>query len=278
MPPHSIVGALDNWRVFSYVRERYSAFLRALPIYESSEATPKIFWWCWFQGEENAPPLCKVCLKSLRKNYPDYKINVITQENISDFVNFPQHVIEKFNAGKFSRTHLSDLLRLELLINYGGIWIDSTVLSTGREENYLREPLFIFQGTWRNEPAHLGSSWFIVSQKGNPILKTTRDLLYKFWLDHDELGAGGFYFIFHCMFNLAATKYPEEWTKVPAFSNVPPHILQFEFFQKYNPVRFEQIKNMSHFHKLTWKYLPNQLTPEKISSTYYEYILNFYLD
>ena len=212
-------------------------------------------------------------MKALRRNYPDYKINVVTIKNIADFVGFPNHIVEKFNAGKITPTHFSDLLRLELLINHGGIWVDSTVLSTGREQNFLRESLFIFQSTWRNSPAHLGSNWFIVSQKGNPILKTTRDLLYKYWEDHDELGAGGFYFIFHCMFHLAASKYPELWAKVPVFSNVPPHVLQFEFFQKYNPDRFAQIKNMSHFHKLTWKYPPALLTPERTAGTNYEYVM-----
>ena len=238
--------------------------------------TPKIFWWCWLQGLENAPPICKVCLKSLRQNYSDYKINVVTLQNISDFVQFPEHIIRKFKEGKISPTHFSDLLRLELLINHGGIWQDSCVLCTGREKDYLQEPLFIFQGLWRNEPAHLGSSWFIVAEKGHPILKTTRDLLYKFWQEHDALGNGGFYFLFHCMFKLAAEKYPDEWAKVPVLSNIPPHYLQIEFFKQYNPDRFEQIKHMSNFHKLTWKYHPLQLTPEKTAGTNYEYLMKFF--
>lgn len=250
--------------------------MNRLPIYESHEETPKIFWWCWLQGEDNAPPLCKVCLKSLRRNYPDYKINVVTQENLSQFVEFPPHIVEKFNAGKISRTHFSDLLRLELLINYGGIWVDSTVLCTGREQNFLHEPLFIFQGTWRNNPAHLGSSWLIVAQKGNPILRTTRDLIYEYWREHDSLDGKAFYFLFYLMFKLSAQKYFELWAKVPVFSNVPPHVLQFEFFKQYSPERFEQIKNMSNFHKLTYTHF-HKLTSEKTAGTNYEYVMKFLL-
>ena len=273
--PQVLTGAIDNWKVFTYVREKYSAFMNELPTYKSEGDTPKIFWWCWLQGAENAPPLCKVCLKSLFRNYPDYRINIVTEKNISNFVSFPEHIIKKFKEGKITRTHFSDLLRLELLINHGGIWIDSTVLCTGREKDYLREPLFIFQGTWRNEPAHLGSSCFIVSCKGNPILRTARNLIYKYWQDHDELGTGGFYFLFHCMLKLAAEKYPQEWARMPVFSNVPVHLLQFEFFKKYNPDRFEQIKNMSHFHKLTWKYPPALLASEKVAGTNYDYVMKF---
>ena len=260
---------------FEYVRAKYSAFRDALPVYKSEgSATPKIFWWCWLQGEENAPQLCKVCLKSLRRHYSDYEINVITLDNAEDYVSFPEHIVQKFNDGKITPTHLSDLLRLELLINYGGVWADSCVLCTGREKDYLQEPLFIFQSKWR-ESAHLGSSWFIVSEKGNPILKTARDLLYKYWQDHDALGEGGFYFVFHCMFRLAAEKYPDLWAKVPLYSNIPPHVLQMEFFNQYNPDRFEQIKHMSHFHKLTWKYYPEQLSPERTAGSNYAYIMNF---
>lgn len=215
-----------------------------------------------------------MCLKSLKFFYPDYKVNIVTFENLQSYVNFPAHVAQKFNAGKISLTHLSDLLRLELLINYGGIWIDSTVLATGRENDYLHEPLFIFQGTLRNQPAHLGSTWFIVSEKNNPILMATRDLMYKFWEDHDALNMPGFYFVFHCMFKLAAEKYPQLFKAMPVFSNVPPHLLQFEFFAQYNEKRFAQLAAMSNFHKLTWKFPPESMSPENIKGTNAEFILS----
>ena len=276
-PPLNRFDNPTDIEAFEYVRDKYSTFRDELPTYQrESSGTPKIFWWCWLQGLENAPPLCKLCLKSLYRNYPDYEIRIVTLKNISQFVNFPEHIVQKFNEGKISPTHFSDLIRLELLINYGGTWIDSTVLSTGRTRDYLHLPLFIFRKVWGNKfDAHLGSNWFIVAEKGHPILKTTRDLLYKFWQDHDVLGNGGFYFVFHCMFRLAAEKYPDDWAKVPSFPNVNPHLLQFEFFAQYAPDRFEQIKRMSDFHKLTWKYPPEMLTSEKISGTNYDYLMKF---
>ena len=268
-------AAPTDLEALQYVKTKYSAFLDSLPRYQSDGGTPKIFWWCWLQGVDNAPPISKMCLKALRRNYSDYQINVVTLKNVSEYVSFPEHVVRKFKAGKITPTHFSDLLRLELLIKYGGIWADSTVLATGREKDYLREPLFIFQSTWRNE-VHLGSSWFIVACKGNPILKTTRDLLYKYWEDHDAVGAGGFYFLFHWMFRLAVAKYPDEWAKVPLFSNIPPHVLQMEFFKPYNPDRFEQIRSMSHFHKLSWKYQPELLASAQLAGTNYDYLMKFY--
>ncbi len=225
------------------------------------------------QGEDNAPPICKACLNSLKKFYPDYQINVVTLQNINSFANFPHYVIEKLNAGKISPTHFSDILRLELLTNYGGIWIDSTVLCTGREEKFLQEPLFIFQSILANQPAHLGSNWFIVSEKGNPIVKTTRDLIYKFWQDHDYLGDAGFYFVFHCLFKLAAQKYPALFLNIPVFSNITANTLWFHLFRKYDEKIFVKLKSMSNFHKLTYKYKH----PQNIEGTLAEKILKEYL-
>ena len=270
--PIEIADAIRHWQAYLYVREKYLNFLEELPTYKGTGETPRMFWWCWLQGIDNAPPICKVCLDSLRKYYPDYAINLVDFSNINKIVQFPNHVVEKFNEGKISPTHLSDLLRLELLINYGGVWVDSTVFATGREPYYLHYPLFIFQEFGRNQPAHLGSTWLIVGEKNNPILITTRDLLYKFWEDHDGID-GPFYFVFNLMLKLASEKYPELWREVPVFLNIPPHILQHEFFKKFSYERFEQIKNMSHFHKLTWKYPPEKLTPENIKGTFAEYVL-----
>ena len=78
------------------------------------------------------------------------------------------------------------------------------------------------------------------------------------------------------MFKLAAEKYPELWNKVPVYSNIDPHMLQIEFFKPYNPERFEQIKHMSNFHKLTWKYHPLQLAPERTRGTNYDYLMKFF--
>lgn len=192
-------------------------------------------------------------------------------ENFNRYASFPQYIVDKVNAKKISATHFSDLLRLELLINHGGIWIDSAVLSTDREDEYLSYPLFVFQSFMQNQSAHASSNWFIVSERGNPILRTTRDLLQRYWLDHDQLVN---YFIFHALFKLATEKYPELWSAMPRFDNVSPHILQFEFFNRYDPKRFEQIKRMSHFHKLTWKYPPEKLAPERIAGTNCEFVLN----
>ena len=44
-----------------------------------------------------------------------------------------------------SPTHFSDLLRLELLIKYGGTWVDASVLITKYTKDYFNKDLFFFK-------------------------------------------------------------------------------------------------------------------------------------
>ena len=57
------------------------------------------------------------------------------------------------------------------------------------------------------------------------------------------------------------------------FSNVPPHISQFEILEKFSEKRWEEICKQSEIHKLTQKVKVN----DNIKDSYYNYILNTYL-
>ena len=141
-----------------------------------------IIWFCWLQGFEQAPPIVKACYNSLRQNLPDRKIKVIDNENWMEFVELPDYITRKWEKGRIPAALFSDLLRLELLIKYGGTWIDSTVLCTGVNENhnendnlsrigelenkakqYLDADLFLFQYTTQGSIPVSISNWFITS-------------------------------------------------------------------------------------------------------------------
>ncbi len=42
-------------------------------------------------------------------------------------MNIPNSIVSKWKSNVISDTHFSDIIRTELLIKYGGTWIDSTV-------------------------------------------------------------------------------------------------------------------------------------------------------
>lgn len=241
-----------NWIIYTYLKHKYSKFLKGYELKKNTaHEYSDVVWWCWFQGEENAPDIVKACLESIRKNMPDKKINIITEANMWDYVSMPDFIKEKYKKGIISRTHFSDLLRLELLITYGGTWIDSTVLCTAEPKYAFNIPLFAFKTNEKNDPATAAQSWFMSAEKNTPILCLTRDLHYKYWKKYNYQIH---YFIFYFFMKLAAEKYKEEWNSIPFFSDVPPHIMQRELFSEYSEERMELLKRMSDIHKLTYKF------------------------
>lgn len=168
------------------------------------------------------------------------KIIVFDSKNYQQYANFPPYITEKFEKGIISKTHFSDLLRLQLLVNHGGTWIDSTVYCTKSPDFAFNIPIFVFKNNDRADPSCVFSSWFISSQTNDSILTLTRDLLFEYWKNHDSLFH---YFLIHFFFTMATEKFTDEWKAVPTFSNIPPHTLQRELFDEYSVI----LKNTTSF-------------------------------
>lgn len=248
------------WHSYNYIKRKYLKRIMNAKKQKGSNKYSNIVWWCWLQGEENCPQLQKRCLESLRKNLTDRNIIIITNDNLFDYITLPDYIIEKHNNGFISNTHYSDLIRLQLLIKYGGTWIDSTAFCTGYNSEYFDKPLFVFKNInniWyankfkEDQEAIVADNWFITSEINNPILVLVRDMLFDYWKEHDYLVD---YFIFHYFFTLIVTyKYKNEFDNVPLYSHLLPHLLQFVYFDKYDKNCIKKILSQSTIHKLTNK-------------------------
>ena len=152
----------------------------------------KKIWFCWLQGLENAPEVVKACYNSLTR-LTGYSLKVINEKNWREYITLPDYIIRRREKKQIPPAHFSDLLRLELLIKYGGTWIDSTVLCTGVNNdnenanvNYLDTDLFMFQYTQPGSSEWGGiGNWFISACTNNPVLTVLRDMLYVYWREHD---------------------------------------------------------------------------------------------
>ena len=209
--------------------------------------------------------------KSLEKCFPDRKVHILTEDNYRDYVTFPGFIREKIDSGQITRTHMSDLLRLELLIRYGGTWLDATVLCSSPEvpSYMLDSDLFLFQDLkpgWDGHSQRI-SSWMITSCTNHPILRLTRALLYEYWRKNSAMED---YFLFHDFFELAIESYPQEWNEVVPCSNAAPHILLLRLFEQYDERIWEAVREMTPFHKLTYKFEPEKA---QIPGTYYKVLL-----
>ena len=170
--------------------------------------------------DRERPLIVRICLDSLKRYLPNKEIRIVDECNRQQYVSFPDHIEERWKKGQIPPAQFSDLLRLELLIKYGGTWIDSTVLCTGFESStvqgfkaFLDADLFFSQFK-QDEKAHYAgvSNWFITSCQNNPLLMTMRDMLYAYWKDY---GCVLEYYIFHRFFDMIATERPEAVRALP---------------------------------------------------------------
>ena len=227
-------------------------------------------WVCWFQGMENAPQLVQKCYRSLCENLTDRDVTLITEKNMDDYVQFPSYILEKWKNGQITHTHMTDLLRLELLIRYGGMWIDATVFCSEKRENipnyYFDSDLFMYQNLkpGRDGHVHYISSWLIAAKSNNRVLMAVRHLCYAYWKNNTQMAD---YFLLHDFISVALEHYFEEWKKIIPCSNSAPHVLLLRLFEPYDAKIWEAVREQTPFHKLTYKFSEDQIQQ---AGTYYD--------
>lgn len=135
----------------------------------------------WFgRGEKNER--IKHCIESWKKYLPDYEIIEWNEDNFD--INLNDFTKQAYESKKWA--YVSDVARLWVLYNEGGIYFDTDV------EVY--QPLDIFlnqEGFMGFESEHYLSTATIGVQKGNPIIKLLLEYyncidfkLYNNWKDY----------------------------------------------------------------------------------------------
>ena len=83
---------------------------------------PKIIHYCWF-GRGEKPELAQKCIASWRKYCPDFEICEWNEDNC-DYLSIP-FMAEAYAAKKYA--FVSDVMRLIVLEQYGGVYFDTDV-------------------------------------------------------------------------------------------------------------------------------------------------------
>ena len=269
-------GAFNKWwrlHVYKRLENQYSPYVNAYVIHRgggtelSKTGHDKIIWWLWLQGYENAPEICKACLKSWQKWYPDYKINILDEKNIFDYISLPDYITEKYHAKKMIPAHYADIIRTQLLYTHGGIWSDSTIYVSGRHskfEKMLSEHLAFFEP--HSYDIFVGATYFIVSDKNSPSMKLARDLQFDYWKNNNR--AAHYFFIDMCL-KMSKYKFPDEWQNMPLYPDQLVAELAKHMYEPYSPDLMKQFTDASDFHKLTYK-LSQTPSPNSI----YRYIVD----
>lgn len=152
---------------------------------KNRKAIPKIIWAFWDSKE--MPEVVKICINNWKELHPDFEINILNNETIHTFLpNFPK--LKDFNP-----VFKSDLLRLSLLKEYGGIYLDASVFLNQRLDQYIsfyienNLDLLVFssEGHPNDKKYPITESWFIISEKTNLFIEKWLFYLTEVFLSND---------------------------------------------------------------------------------------------
>ena len=246
--------------VETLLREQYSLLMKEQKTYYARQVFEhkrnKTVWFCWLQGINNAPKEIKICYKALLKHLDDRDVIMIDNGNWRDYVELPEYIIQRWDKKQISPAHFTDLLRLQLLIKYGGTWIDATVLCTGiMPENeqatlsYLDADLFMFQYTQPRSTQWGGiGNWFITACTNNEVLMVLRDMLFAYWKDYDFIMD---YYIFHLFFSMLREVYPEQIAAMPYGYARRSLALVYHWGEQFDEDKWKKLTSKVCFHKIT---------------------------
>jgi hypothetical protein len=216
----------------------------------------------WLQ--KNPPELVEVCIERMREFYPN--LTLITNDNLTDFIQIPTYIKEKLEKGIISYANFSDYVRSCLLAKYGGVWIDSTCYLTSKIPDDIRNSdLFLFKYInciFKEHSTKLVegsisynaiSSYLLIAKKNNYLMKLMQKFMEEYWKENNFICH---YFFWH-YYLMLLKKYDKNVAKLlensPIALSQNTQIMQQYLYKDYKKEDIEQIKRLSFLHKLSYK-------------------------
>lgn len=211
----------------------YASAVRALPEKAPDHAEPRRIFTLWLQGQEQAPPLVKACLDSIRR-HSDAELVVLDGRTVFDWIDLPEGIVRKWKEGKMRAAHFADICRVELLYRYGGVWMDATCYLDAPLPEWLWEAdFFVYQGGENVSGAYGGiQNCFIRAAKDACLLQVWRTAILTYW-EHEDSAVD--YFVHQLLFSMAVAVNPHAaalYAKMPSLVQDPTHVLWHDYADK----------------------------------------------
>lgn len=168
------------------------AYKETMEINNLEKKSSNIVWFFWWQGKDHMTLLTQKCYKSVLKNRGKRQVILITKDNIHNYADLSPIIYKKVSEGKITFTHLSDILRFNLLKTYGGLWVDATMYITGSLDKYNTSTKLITH----SENSYIKSfniaharwtGFFIGGPANSKLFVFMNKFFYEYWKNNDEL-------------------------------------------------------------------------------------------
>lgn len=132
------------------------------------------------------PELVQKCHQSWIAHNPDWEFNFLDENNIHDLIDVDT-IFNDRNA-KIYRVSQSEIIRINLLQKYGGVWVDATCFCQQPLDNwlfdYLSSGFFAFR---RPGIDRMLSSWFLAAHQNNQLVDVYCKAVNQFWPSNKDI-------------------------------------------------------------------------------------------
>ncbi|MBQ7219947.1 MAG: capsular polysaccharide synthesis protein [Synergistaceae bacterium] len=180
--------------ILDWFREHYGQVIEEYrsitsPTGSSTDSSSLPVWSMWLQGEGNAPEIVRLCLASTRSRCGTHPFHVITSENLGSYLSLPGYVHGRLRDGSMKTAHFSDIVRMALLAEWGGLWLDATIFTASDipDEVFAHEYYTVRHTTNihdRNVALQRWTTYLQASHRNNILCRFVRDMLLEYWKNH----------------------------------------------------------------------------------------------
>lgn len=232
---------------------------------------PRVVYSAWLQGAARAPAMVQLCLARWAELNPGHQIQVLDAQATAA-------LLAPYNIPPVPAQALSDMVRVKLLLDHGGIWVDASLFPVLPLDAWL--PRLVagagFFAFARPGPDRPISSWLMAAAPGHPIIRRLWAEILRFWQHPRKLAhyAGGLlppcpaasvapgasdtypYFWLHYLFQYLLetdTEFAAHWARCPQISAGPPHQLQALCASSATPEAIMAAARSAPVQKLNWR-------------------------
>jgi len=190
---------------------------------------PKTVWMYWDSGEATAPEVVRICIASWRDRNPGWKINVLDKDTAADAVTLPALPVD------IPVQAFSDLLRVRLLREFGGVWADATTFCIRPLDHWLpplaqqgffaftwtrRDRWFIWPGVYRA----LGN-WFLASAPQGEIISAWERYSFGYWAGRQKAHVYYWPHVLIEFLQISSRRFRRNYAAIPRIGCFGPHLV-----------------------------------------------------
>jgi Capsular polysaccharide synthesis protein len=208
--------------VIGWLRRRLRG-LKAPQPRERPAELPRTIWMLWLQGWDEAPELVGACVRTWRRCNPGWELRLLTENDLPALIG-DDAVMRTIGGRQLPPEAFSDVVRLALLLRYGGVWADATTYCLRPLDDWLPPMLASGFFAFTNfEPDRMIASWFLAAEPGSRLLQIWQAYVVAYWRRRERPHT---YFWFHGFLFRRAYRENREfraiWKATPTVSSRGP--------------------------------------------------------